>query len=517
MDPNWQEHLAGDAWLSRADASRRRLSAGSEHGQADDLGSGTAETGTSGPRAFAALRSRARPQLITEEDGGELPVPALDSDPGNDGEPHSVMAGHTSACKCTQYHETMLVLAAESDVHNQDSPGLSAALLALESRSPSASGAMPNAAVEASGSCEGLSGDQFEFEPNDAQHSSGIQEAAEAVAATDSSMNMPHSTQLSTRDAVLLEITQMRADLEHHAARRASLHAETDAAGTMASVGRVAVPSQASLPASGQMQRDGRPEQDAGSDPDSMSLTESQPLPCAAPQQQALEATPNLPVSGERSEKAQGSGRRASWSEPDEQGHGFALQWAQLPPPPRRLSTQPSSPLPLARSSSLPNQFGPAVPHTPISWALPPLHQQPAAPSTSQRSLQWNSRRLTGHGRSGLPPIKSAPPCGNPGTNSLSHPEQDVQIWEAKPALAPVAQAAAGQGQSMPILRPLRVPSPRGQQIYGMPGAASVGHCQRPRLRSDPGVGARQQPLCHDSVMHNCPGTSCVRVSGQDR
>ncbi len=84
MDPDLQEHSASDASLVPTDASHRPSSGGSEHGQTGDLGSGATETGTSEPRAFAASRSRARPQLITEEDGVELPVPGLDSYPGND-------------------------------------------------------------------------------------------------------------------------------------------------------------------------------------------------------------------------------------------------------------------------------------------------------------------------------------------------------------------------------------------------------------------------------------------------
>jgi len=97
MDPDLGVHSASDASLWPTDASQKPFAAGSEHRQADDLGSDAAETGTSGPRAFAASRSRARPQLITEEteeDGVELPVPGLDSCPGTDKQSHARFAAH---------------------------------------------------------------------------------------------------------------------------------------------------------------------------------------------------------------------------------------------------------------------------------------------------------------------------------------------------------------------------------------------------------------------------------------
>jgi len=373
----------------------------------------------------------------------------------------------------------------------------------LKYSSPSASGGTPDAVAEAPVNPAGCGRDQPESVSIHAQRTSSSPEAAEAVPAVAISMIVPQFMQLSTRDAVLLEITQMRADLEYHAARRASLHAETTAAGALVqSTGRIAVPSEGSLPESMQMQRGGRMEQAAGSDADPMPMEESQPLPCAAPQQQAHEAAPSPLAVADRSEELQGSGRRASWSESEQQEHGFALQWAQLPPPPRRLSTQPSAPLRLARSSSLPAQLGPAVPHTPISWAaaLPPLHQQSAALSTSQRFSQSGTRRLTGDGRSGLPPIMSAPLAGRSSARrpvSAARSEQDLHRQEAVPSLPPVRDAVAGQGQPMLASQPLRVLSPCGLQTPIMPDiTAPVGHRQRARLRSDAGECERiRQPF----------------------
>ncbi len=428
--------------------------------------------------------------------------------------------GHDAQYKCTQPYDNMPLLAAESVSQRQDRPGLTAVLPASDSSSVLATGAMPHAAAETPVNRNALGRQQPDAESTPAHHTSSITEAA-AVPATDSSMSMPHSAQLCVRDAALREITQMRADLEEHAARRASLHAETDAAGAMTkSVGKVAVVSRGSRPGSSQMQPSGRTEQDAGSGAYPVPPEQSQPLPCAAPQQQAAEETPSLLVTAERSEGLWGSGRCASWSQPDEQGHSFALQWAQLPPPTRRLSTQPSASLPLARSNSLPTQLGQAVSSTPLSWALPPLHQQPAALSTAQRSSQWSTRRLTGDGRSGLPPVMSAPPSDNSGTSKpalMARPEQDLRGQEAVSSLPPVPVAVAGQGQPTTTSQPLRVPIPCGQQTSGMPGAASDGRCRRPRLRSGPGARAYQAIVVLRTVfMIGCHTTSCL-VVGQDR
>ena len=363
-------------------------------------------------------------------------------------------------------------------------------------------GAMPNAAADAPLNCNDIGSDQADTRFTPLQRDGSMPDAPEAIAAADSSMVVPNTAQKSTRDAVLLEITQIRADLEQHAARRASLHAELNAAGeTMQAMGQAAMPPEGSLPENSQMQDDDTMKQVAGSDTHPLPSQEGQPLPRGPSQQQAHEAILGRLSNAERSEEPLTSVRRVSWSTPEEQGHGFALLWAPLAPPPRKFPTQSSAPLPLARSNSLPAQLGSAAPDTPISWPLPPLPQQRDVLSTSQNIIQRIIRRQTGDGRSGLPPIMSAPRSHPGATARPLHLEQDGHRREALLSLAGVPETAAGQGQPMLSSQPLYMSSRSSQQFSGVPDVTtSAAYRQRPRLRSDSGEPAHGS-LC--SCRHN--------------
>ena len=113
---------------------------------------------------------------------------------------------------------------------------------------------MPGAASEPPLNSNNHDRDQLENVSTPAQRTGSMLGAADAVQAADSSMVTSHSAQPSLRDAVLLEISQIRADLEQHAATRAPLQAEIDAAGrTMHFMGQDAMPLEGSLPESSQV------------------------------------------------------------------------------------------------------------------------------------------------------------------------------------------------------------------------------------------------------------------------
>ena len=173
------------------------------------------------------------------------------------------------------------------------------------------------------------------------------------------------SLQLDSPDSAVLTMTRLRAELEEHAARRASLCAEID----VAAEGRIPAQQCAQLlgipPRStvepAQLQQDTLPVKQA------LCMQDGQLSPLSPSAQHPHVELP-IPCAEELGDRCIDS-RHVPESEPQGSRQGFELQWLPTQPSPRPPAIQVAA-VSLPYNNAL-YQPAPVSPHTQVNWLLP--------------------------------------------------------------------------------------------------------------------------------------------------